>query len=160
MMTKEKNDLINQLDEIRAKTLPVFCQLEGSLMIYPEGGWRLMDVINHLAVWEEEVVATLQDYREGKERPAIDASQRTVEDEFNHRHFEARRQWSEQEVYASWEKARNRLKEALNQLSPEQFTAELLFPWGERGTMGRMIRGLIWHEQEHYKEVMKVVEGQ
>jgi hypothetical protein len=41
-------------------------------------------------------------------------------------------------------------------MPPEKFKGSLLFPWGRRGTIARLVAIFADHEEEHAKEIQKL----
>ncbi len=58
--TAEKERLINLLASERFKTMQALREVNDFTLIYQEGGWRIKDILGHIATWEREALATLQ----------------------------------------------------------------------------------------------------
>jgi hypothetical protein len=150
MAAQEKQALLQQMDETRAKILSSLQAIEHQAIIYTEGGWKLTDVINHMMVWEEISLVSLQAFREGKEGPVVE------EPIFNAQTVAERRHWSVEAIFAAWQSARDQFKAAIVAIPEEQWHSQFLFPWGEQGDVAKMVSGLLWHENEHLQDVLKV----
>jgi hypothetical protein len=146
---QEKQALLQQMDEVRAKILSTLQAIEPQAVIYGEDAWKLTDVINHMMVWEEISLVSLQAFREGKEGPVVEESS------FNAQTVAERRHWSAEVIFAAWQSARDQFKAAIAAIPEEQWHSQFLFPWGEQGDIAKMVSGLLWHENEHLKDVLK-----
>jgi len=56
-------------------------------------------------------------------------------------------------VVSEWRLAREQVIAALNDLPPDKFEVEMLFPWGYRGTVRQLIMMFVEHEEEHAAEI-------
>jgi hypothetical protein len=149
MVDQEKQALLKQLDESRTRALCLLKTIAADKVIYPEGNWKLTDVINHLMVWEEISLVSLKAFVEDKEGPVV------AEAIFNQHTVAERRYWSAEKVLNAWQAIRDQLKTAIQAMPEEIWRATFVFPWGDRGTLAQMVRGLIEHEDDHLRDVLK-----
>lgn len=151
MVAQEKQALLQEMDEARAKILSTLQGIEEGRVIYDEGNWKLTDVINHLMVWEEISLVSLRAFLEGKEGPVVD------EPVFNAETVSERRHWSAEAVFTAWQSSRDQFKAVIETIPEAQWHSRFLFPWGEEGDIAKMVSGLLWHENEHLKDVLKAL---
>src|SRR5512134_3944727 len=109
--------LVNLLDNTRAATLQAVSGVSGAVVIYPESGWSLLDVIGHITTWEIEVVNVLRAYGEGHTYRLTYES----EEDFNRKQIERRKRLNAEQVYAEMAEVRDSLKKLVTGLTPEQF---------------------------------------
>jgi SAM-dependent methyltransferase len=147
--------LIKLLDDTRTATLQAVNGVNSEIVIYPDSGWRLQDVIGHIATWENEVVNVLR-YVEGKRYRFTDYE---FEEDYNQKQFEKRKHLTAEQVYAEFAAVRDNLKTLLAGLTAEQFAGTVPYPWGGEGSIQHMIADIDSHEREHYREILRVLGG-
>jgi len=147
-------DLAKLLDEQDDQILPAFKAIDSQTMIYADGGWTLKDIIVHITVWDEQGVNALLAYLKGQTYPVISEDL----DTFNNRTVQERKHLSAEDAYAFWQATRDKIKDAVERMSPEQIESKFQLPWGEEGNVSALVKGLIWHANEHYQEVLEIVE--
>ncbi|HHJ06928.1 MAG TPA: ClbS/DfsB family four-helix bundle protein [Anaerolineae bacterium] len=148
-----QTDLAQLLDEQEEQILPDFKAIDSATIIYADGNWTLKDVIAHLTVWNEQGLNALLASLIGRSYPVMSEDL----DAFNNRTVQERRNLSEEEVYDSWARARNNIKTTVSAMSSGQLETEFQLPWGQKGTAVEVVKGLIGHADEHYEDVMDVI---
>ena len=156
MTSKDTNYLLDMLDkthsELRAKIKGVNLEIP----VYEEGEWQIRDVIGHIAIWDREVVKSIRAFKEGSEYsiPNFD------EDVYNDQAALEMRELTAEGVFNEWEQSREDFKAAIGELSAEQLTGEMLYPWGdERGDITLLVKYMCEHDEEHRDEIQEVVSG-
>jgi hypothetical protein len=152
-LSSERERLLRRLDESHYAAMSAVRKLDPNAMIYPEGGWRVKDVIGHLVAWEEEMVKSLQAYCDGGEYRLSGAAN---DDEYNEQFFQKRKDYPLERIHEEWALVRGRMKALIATLSAEQFAGKFLFPWGEHETAAYLIdHDMIPHMQEHIDDILK-----
>jgi hypothetical protein len=152
-LTAEHKRLVELLQESRVQTQASLLGIESKLVIYPEIGWRVKDIVAHLTAWEEEAIKSLEAYRRGEEYQIEGFSS---DDEYNAKVFAERKDFTVTHVCAEWEKTHERLIAQVRQMEPWKLKGPVLCPWGARGTVAHMIEELVKHEQEHVRDIVAV----
>jgi hypothetical protein len=145
----EKQRLINSLDRSRAAMRAELADLRPDTEIYP--GWTKRHFIAHLTGWDDAVTSSLRAHAGGREpaTPAVEGI-----DVYNASSVATREMLDYDHVVREWEQAREQLKAAIDALPPEKLLEPLLFPWGQIGSVARLIRVIEHHEgTEHIEEL-------
>jgi hypothetical protein len=66
---------------------------------------------------------------------------------------EARRGLSYEQALADWEQTHDGLRQAVAELPAEKLAEKLVFPWGGKGTVARIVAIMAEHEREHAREL-------
>ena len=154
-LSDEQSRLVALLDKSHRDALERLQDIDPEKLIYPEGGWRVKDIVAHIAGWEEEMFTSLQAYQNGGEYRLTGFAN---DDEYNARLFELRREHTVEQIYAAWQDVRARLKAFVTDCPVEKFTGQLLFPWGARGTLSYLVdHDLIPHMQGHLDDIQRAL---
>ena len=135
------------MDERRA-SLAALEGVDDRMVVHPESGWRVQDLIGHLAAWEREALAALQCLTEGDRYDCVADRQR-----FNEEHHARRRDFDPAQLRMDWGMARRELLFVLREVPEEKLDAPLPLPWGGEGTVSEVVEGLIWHEAHHLAQI-------
>lgn len=154
MTAEEKARLIALLRDTRADTRSAIQGLDPDLVIYRDSGWRVCDIAGHLTAWDAEAVATLRAYRQGKE---LTAPAQDIE-AFNQKSYEQRRHLPAQSIYDEWGTTHEDFVAAIDEMPLDKFGDSFLFPWGNSGTITRMVEGLSRHEGRHRLDIQKALQ--
>jgi hypothetical protein len=141
-------ELINQLDASHQAVRALLDEIQTGAEVY--AGWTIREVLAHLTGWDEAVAASLRAYAKGSE--AAIAAYRGIND-YNARSVETREGLNYEQTCREWELAREELKAALLALTDEQYAGELLYPWGQRGSVPGLVQIFIHHERDHADEI-------
>jgi len=140
----------------RRETQRALSGIDPELMVHHDGpGWRVRDVLGHLAVWNGEAAESLQAHARGEEYHCIPSAHY---DQYNAAAAAERGAWPMRRVWAEYEASGDQLKTVVAAMPTERWSAEVLFPWKERGTVRRLIEIMMRHEVEH-REVMPEAGG-
>jgi hypothetical protein len=114
------------------------------MVVHKETGWRVRDVVGHIATWDREVAKSLRANMAGFEylTPDLDED----ENEFNEAAVREQRKLTSEQILDEFEKAYDELWVAIVDISPDRFPGELLYPWGdERGDITKLVEYFIEH---------------
>ena len=157
MSDNDEKDVLTLLAETHAATKK---QLEGidlQKVAHKDSGWRVRDIIGHLAVWNLQSAKSLQAYCEGDEYAIPDVGN---EDAFNQKECERQKKLPTLQIMEEWKKSHEIFKKAVSDVPEEKLTGEMLFPWGsERGDVPLLVKYMCDHEVEHREEIRKAIEG-
>lgn len=152
MTIVENMHLLDELNESQAATRAVWEQTEPEMHVHGDTGWRVRDILAHIAVWDHESAKSLRAYRAGGEY----AIPNLVEDDFNHQSILEWREQTAEAVLDQYEQARQEFKDAIQDIPYDMYPGDLLYPWGdERGTIAQLVDYMIEHEAEHRQEILK-----
>lgn len=158
MSVVDRDHLLERLKETHSAIRAILKGVDLEMRVYIETGWRIRDILGHIATWDREVAKSLRAFLAGIDYaiPNVDGD----ESEFNEQTVAEQRELSTQQIVAEWEQARDDLKVALNEIPMDQFPGDLLYPWGdERGTIVRLVETMIEHDREHHEEIVKAVQA-
>ena len=136
--------LAGQLGQSRLDLLEVLTRVPDDA--WGPGQWGVREVLAHLAAWDTASATTVNALRVGQPTPPVVVD----EDAFNRAAVEEVAALSPQQVMVRLHMARAQLVAAVSQAGD---LGEFQFPWDDRGTLERMVRGLVYHEREHTAEV-------
>jgi uncharacterized damage-inducible protein DinB len=154
MESRVQKHLTELLQKSRAITRTLFKDVDPELRVYQNTGWRIRDIIGHVATWEREVTKSLQAFSRGEEYFITNLE----EDDFNEQSVQEQMALSYQDVYEEWEKSREDFIEAIQKVSSDLIQDDLLYPWGdERGSVQQLVEYMIEHEEQHRDEIVSVI---
>ncbi len=155
MTLDEKRRLLELLAQTHSVTRATLEGIDLDLRVYSDAGWRIRDIIGHIATWDRQVAKSLRAYRIGQEYAIAEFN----EDTFNQEDVLSQGESTNQEVFDEWEQARDDFKAAVKDLPLEQFPGDLLYPWGdERGTIAHLVEMMAEHDVEHSDEIVKAIQ--
>ncbi len=155
MTLDEKRRLLELLAQTHSVTRATLEGIDLDLRVYSDAGWRIRDIIGHIATWDRQVAKSLRAYRIGQEYAIPEFN----EDTFNQEDVLSQGESTNQEVFDEWEQARDDFKAAVKDLPLEQFPGDLLYPWGdERGTIAHLVEMMAEHDVEHSDEIVKAIQ--
>lgn len=150
----EKRRLLDLLAQSRADTRAILEGTDLEIRVYPDSGWRVRDIIGHIATWDRQVAKSLQAYRVGKEYALSDHNEAA----FNKQEVLSQQGLTARQVIWEWEQAREEFKEAIRQVPVELIPGDLLYPWGdERGTIAHLVEMMAEHDAEHREEIARAI---
>jgi len=153
--TQEKQRLIFLLEGERRKTIELLRDSSPYKIIHPESGWRVMDLIGHLAAWEREVLAAIQAFHEGDGYTIPNFEIQA----YNQAQYERRRQLDPAQIRMDWGMVRRDVQDVIHDLHDHCFSSDMSYPSGRRGRVIPLIEELAEHEAEHRKEIERRVES-
>lgn len=147
-MIEEQLDLLNWMEQVRVGLRHQTGEVPPDLEITP--GWTVKEVLCHISGWDLVTEKALRAHLEGGvyllETMDIDAC--------NQEMVIRRQTLSREEIIEDWELSRRLLIAAIEALGESDFDQEIIFPWGEEGTILEMLEIIVGHEQEHSEEIV------
>lgn len=153
-ITQEKQRLIFLLEGERRKTIEALQGINPYLVVDPDSGWRVMDILGHLAAWEREVLAAMQAFHEGDTYCIPDFDLHV----YNQEQYERRRTLDPAQIRMDWGMVRRDVQDVIHDLHDHCFTSDMGYPSGRRGMVIPLIEELAEHEAEHRAEIERSVE--
>ncbi|MBL7161682.1 MAG: DinB family protein [Anaerolineales bacterium] len=155
MSAEEKKRLIELLVETHLATRTTLDEVDLELVVYADTGWRIRDLVGHIATWDREVAKSLRTYQGGSEYLISDLDETEVD--YNERAVVEQRKLSTQEIIDEWERAFDELRKAVQEMPIDRFPGDMLYPWGdERGTIATLVEYMIEHAVEHQEEILEI----
>ena len=154
--TGDRKRLIDLLAEAHSKTYALLEGIDIEMHVYEDSGWRIRDILGHIATWDRQVSLSLRAFSSGTEYaiPEFD------EEAFNNEDVRRQAGLTSQQVFEEWEKARELFKDAVRDIPQDHFAGDLLYPWGdERGSVVKLVKDMCDHDEEHYSEILRALEG-
>lgn len=156
MTLEEKQRLLELLTQTHSATRATLEGIDLEIRVYPESGWRIRDIIGHIATWDRQVAKSLRAFRVGDEYAIPDLD----ETAFNEQDVLRQQELTTQQVFEEWEQAREDFKEAVKEVPSDLFPGDLLYPWGdERGTVAHLVEMMAEHDVEHRDEIVKAIQS-
>jgi len=156
MTADDKKRLLDLLTNAHSALRSTVEGIDTELRVHTDSGWRIRDIIGHIATWDREVVKSLSAFQAGTEYSIPDLDEYA----FNQQAAVVQQQLTAQQVFAEWEQAREDFKTAVQEIPPDQFPGDLLYPWGdERGSIAELVESMIEHDAEHREEIVKAIQA-
>jgi len=156
MSAKDKQNLLDKLDETHLATQATLNEVDLEKLVFSDSGWRIRDIVGHIATWDQEVAKSLRTYQEGSEYLIPNLDEEEVD--YNQRAVEKQQELSNQQILAEWEQAFAELRKAVQDMPVDRFPGDMLYPWGdERGSIATLVEFIIEHAIEHQEEIIKAV---
>ena len=157
MSVEEKKRLINSLTEAHLALRKMLDEVDLEMPVYKDSGWRVRDILGHVATWDREVAKSLNAYRAGSEYLTPNLDEEEVE--FNEKAVQEQKKLSVAQLFSELEQAYEEFKAAIQDMPDERFPGDLLYPWGnERGDIATLAEYMIEHAVEHRDEIAKAVQ--
>lgn len=154
MTTEDKQRLIDLLTDTHSATRKVMEGIDLETRIYSESGWRIRDILGHIAGWDRQAAKSLRAFRDGEDYGIPDLD----EDATNEAMVHEQRNWTVEQVFAEWDLAREDFKLAVEEIELDKFPGDLLYPWGdERGSIAQLVEYMAEHDIEHRDEIVEVI---
>jgi len=144
----KQTNFIAEFTRIYNQINTVLEQLEPGTVIHPGSGWRVHDLLGHLAVWYQQRINVLKAYQRGEDYqiPGFEM------DKFNHSAADERKDRPFADIHTEWQHAHRNLIAQLKAIPADRYDDEVMYPWGARGPIGLLLERLIEHGDEHYAE--------
>ncbi len=129
---------------------------EEMTQIQVEGVWTIKDVLGHISSWEHALLQPLRSYADGG---PFDGQ--VIEDymAWNDEQAASKKDLSLDAILDELASVREELVAKANRLSDRQYEQQVAFPWGERGSVDKALRGLSLHEREHLGTIQRWLKG-
>lgn len=146
--------LISKMERSRARLNAVLEKVAPQTEIYPT--WKLKQVYDHIAGWDDLVITTLNDYLRG-ESPALVVKNGI--NQFNAESVTVRQALPLEESQKAYEVARGHVLQILRQVPPEKLNQKFPAPWGGMCTVDGIVKTFVSHEQEHTRQIEEVLKN-
>ena len=67
MALEERKRLLESLAQTHSATREMLEGIDLELRVYPGSGWRIRDILGHIATWDRQVAMSLRAFRTGRE---------------------------------------------------------------------------------------------
>ena len=157
MSVEEKIRLIDSMTEAHLALRKVLDETDLGMPVYKDSGWRVRDILGHVATWDREVAKSLRAYQAGSEYIIPDLDDEEVD--YNERAVQEQRKLSAEQILDEFETAYEEFRSAIQEIPVDRFPGDLLYPWGdERGDIATLAEYMIEHAVEHRDEIAKAVQ--
>ena len=146
----KKTELLRQLDQTHQEMLDLLETVDPFQVIYEETGWRVKDIVAHVATWDAE---TLRSFHALRRNTDYRIPNFTDVDDFNAYAAHARMDESMERIMADWEATRSWMKIIFNAMSDDEFAAEMTYPSGRRGIARDLAEEIPDHERQHLEDI-------
>ncbi len=151
--TEEKQRLLGLLERSRQAALVALQGVSDRALVYADTGWRVQDLLGHLAAWEREALAALQAHAEGEAYSLDDEARRT----FNETAFLRRKEFDPMQCRMDWGMVRRDLQFAIYEIDAARLAEPLRLPWGTYGTVADLVERMVRHEEAHLRDIVMAV---
>ncbi len=156
MTAEDKKRLIDLLTDAHSLLRATLEGIDPRLRVHTDTDWRIRDIVGHIATWDREVAKSIRAFRAGTDYSIPDLD----EDVFNQQAALVQQELTAQQLFTEWEQAREDSKTAVQEIPPDQYPSDLLYPWGdERGSIAHLVEYMIEHDAEHRDEIVKAIQA-
>jgi hypothetical protein len=149
---KEKQNLLEKLDKHRLALLAELKEIDLQKIVYENSGWRVRDIVGHIATWNLETARSLNAFLSGSEYSIPDLDQTEVD--YNERAVVAQKKFTDSQILKEWEHSLDELTNAIQEIPSDNFSGTLLYPWGdEYGSITLLVEYMIGHAIEHLDDI-------
>jgi hypothetical protein len=106
--------------------------------------------MDHISGWDDVIIGALTTHAKGE--LIVPTISRGV-DAYNAETTTSRQSLDLEHTKKEFQRTREALIKALNELPDEKFNQSLIFPWGELGTVAYLVEIFIEHEEYHCAHV-------
>jgi len=147
-----KTELIEALEDGHAEMVEILEDLPEASMLEPGviGNWSIKDILNHLSMWEGQLITLLFQVTREMEKPTtLHFSKETVE-EINQRWYAASQDRSLDLIWQDWVSVRKQTLLRVSEISEADLTSPNKFLWQKGVPLWQWIANdTIEHEDEH-----------
>lgn len=157
MSAQAKEALIAGMDERRQRHIEAMQGIPLDAVVHPESGWRVQDLLGHLAYFERLTINMIEALKQGETyHPDLTGGI----DAFNDRDYQLHKDKTADEMMQHWQATREALKATLMALSDEewQMTTTTLYSRQQPITPEQMAKSMGVHEAMHMKEILTLKE--
>ncbi len=144
---------IQRLEAARAEMREIVKYAQDNPTIYTP--WHMKEVLDHITGWDDAVIASIRSLLAG-EIPATPAARGI--DFYNAETVSSRETIPYEVTQREWEASRATLLSLINQMTEEQLHMRFVMPWGKQGTIEDLVYTFTEHEENHAKEIHKIIE--
>jgi hypothetical protein len=147
----EKERLIRLLERQRQQSIAALRDVDERAVVHEESGWRVQDLLGHLAAWEREALAAIQAFTENERYTLGDEYQLDL---YNEENYLKRKSYDAAQCRMDWGMVRRDLQFAIYEVPDDRFFDAIRFPWGAEGTIAELVEDMVKHEEEHLGEIV------
>jgi hypothetical protein len=157
MALEVRRRLVEMLTQTHSTTRSLLEGINIEMQVYPDSGWRIRDILGHIATWDREVAKSLDAFRNGEEYAIPDHD----EDSFNAQDILSQLKLTSEAIFDEWEQSREVFKNAVEQIPLDFYPVDLLYPWGdERGTVAHLVETMVKHDVEHRDAIEMAIQSE
>lgn len=158
MLEKNKNNLLELLSKNHLDLMAELNEIDLDTPVHKESGWRVRDIIGHIATWNQETARSINAFRLGSEYSIPDLDDSEVA--YNEKAVVIQKKLSNQQVLDELESAYHELSKAVQELPVDVFAGSMLYPWGnETGSVIRLVEYMVQHVVEHRDEIVRAIKA-
>lgn len=158
MTAEEKTDLLALMTDTHKTTQKMLEGADLELVVYQDSGWRIRDIIGHIATWEHVSAKSIFAFVDGDEYFIPDLGD---EVDFNQKEVTRQGNLSTAQVLDEWEQRHKEFKDAVSRVPEDKFPGDMLYPWGdEHGNVAKLVKYMCDHDIEHREEIKQVIQGE
>ena len=146
----EKKELLRHLNETYQQSLVLLPTVDPFQVVYEETGWRMKDIVAHVATWDAETLRSLHAFRRGGEYIIPNY---VGADDFNGYAATVRMDEPFAQILADWDATRRWMLIIFNAMRDDDFSAEMTYPSGRRGSVRDLVQEIFEHEAEHMEQI-------
>jgi hypothetical protein len=152
MMLEEKEKLLAELDASRKRLNALIERIDLGWQIY--GRWKLKEIVDHIAGWDDAVIASLASHGQG-DVPRVTAPYGI--DRYNAETVVTRETLPYDRSIREFHRTREILRQIIMDLPDEKFAQPLVLPWGLTGTVSDVVEVFVHHEHEHAEDLEAIL---
>jgi hypothetical protein len=146
----DKPELLQHLKDTYQRALATLEGADPERVIYEESGWRVKDIVAHVATWDTETVRSLLAFRRGS---SYSIPNYAGVDDFNAYAAHVRMDEPTEQIFADWDATVKWLHILVGAMTPEELDAEMTYPSGRRGNVGALIQEIYEHQDMHLNDI-------
>jgi hypothetical protein len=146
----DKKELLRRLNETYQQSLDTLASADPTQVVYEEYGWRVKDIVAHVATWDGESLRSLHAFRRNVEYSIPNF---TDVDDFNGYAATARMDEPFEQILEDWDATIKWMRIIINAMTPENLADEMTHPSGKRGGVGELIAEIIEHQAGHMNDI-------
>lgn len=116
-----------------------------------EGTWSILDLLAHIATWEQSLLQPMRRMNDGEPFQPENIPDHLA---WNDQQEVIWRQLPVETIQAQFATTRQELLAEAGRVTAENWEETLPAPWGGEDTLARMLAGLAWHETGHTKSII------
>ncbi|MCP4142462.1 MAG: hypothetical protein GY755_19665 [Chloroflexi bacterium] len=156
MPEKDKKNLLEKLNKAHFATRETLEKVDLEMVVFEDSGWRVREIIGHIATWNQETAKSLRAYQAGSAYQIEELDEE--ETDYNARAVAEQKKRSSEQIIAEWEESYEAFRDAIQGMSLEHFPGDMQFPWDERGDIVTLVGYMTDHIIEHQAEIEKAVQ--
>jgi len=145
-----KAELLRVLDQTHQEMLDLLETVDPFQVIYEETGWRVKDIVAHVATWDAE---TLRSFHALRRNTEYSIPNFTDVDDFSAYAAHVRMDEPMEQIMSDWEATRSWMKIIFNAMNDDDFSAEMTYPSGRRGIARDLAAEIPDHERQHMEDI-------